>query len=46
MLDKHKGDYKGAGDRWEEFQSWIEQAMVAQGNMIQMQYEKELERHI
>jgi len=36
MLDKHKGDYKGAGDRWEEFQSWIEQAMVSQGNMIQM----------
>ena len=34
MLDKHKGDYKGAGDRWEEFQSWIEQAMIRQGNMV------------
>ncbi|MAZ31193.1 MAG: hypothetical protein CMP57_03760 [Flavobacteriales bacterium] len=34
MLDKYKGDYKGAGDRWEEFQSWIEQAMISQGNMI------------
>jgi hypothetical protein len=34
MLDKYKGEYKGAGDRWEEFQSWIEQAMMSQGNMI------------
>ena len=36
MLAKHKGDYKGAGDRWEQYQEWIEQAMVGQGTMIQM----------
>ena len=36
MLDKYKGDYKGAGENWEKYKSWIEDAMVGQGNMIDL----------
>jgi hypothetical protein len=36
MFKKHEGEYKHSGERWEEYQSWIVQAMVRQGNMVQV----------